>query len=71
MHNVDNPSYQMAMSSEDAHEWEKAMIIEVKGILKQKTWISVGRQTVLATKPVLPGTWAFKLKRLPNGSPLK
>ena len=47
------------------------MVVEVKGTLKQKTWISIGRKTVPANKPVLPGTWAFKLKRLPDGSPLK
>ena len=59
------------MSGIDAHEWEKAMIIEIKGILKQKTWIGVDRKSVCGDKPILPGTWAFKLKRLPDGSPLK
>ena len=47
------------------------MIIEVKGILKQKIWIRIGRQTAPVNKPVLPETWDFKLKRLPDGSPLK
>ena len=37
VHNEDNLSYQMAMSSEAAHKWEKAMIAEIKGILKQNT----------------------------------
>ena len=36
-YNEDNPSYTMAMSNEQANEWKKAMIAEVKGILKQKT----------------------------------
>ena len=56
----DNPSYNMAMSGTNAHEWEKAMIIEIKGVLKQKTWIGVDRKSVSNNKPILPGTWAFK-----------
>ena len=70
-HNEDNPSYQMAMTSERAHEWEKAMIIEIKGIIKQNTWKPVDRLSVPKGKVVLPGTWSFKLKRLPDGSPSK
>ena len=70
-YNADNPSYNMALTSDQAHEWEKAMVAEVNGILKQKTWISVDRSKVPSNKVVLPGTWAFKLKRLPDGSPLK
>ena len=67
----DNPSYNMAMSGANAHEWEKAMIVEIRGILKQKTWIGIDRKSVSNNKPILPGTWAFKLKRLPDGSSLK
>ena len=70
-YSADNPSYNMALTSDRAHEWEKAMVEEVKGILKQKTWVSVDRKKVPPNKTVLPGTWAFKLKRLPDGSPLK
>ena len=69
--NTDNPSYHMEMSCEHDHEWEKAMIIEVKNILKKKTWVSVIRNTVPENKPILPGIWAFKLKRLLDGSSLK
>ena len=70
-YNADNPSFNMAMSGEHAHEWQKAMVTEVKGILRQKTWTSIPRKGVPKGTPVLPGTWAFKLKRLPDGSPLK
>ena len=70
-YNDDNPSFNMAMSGKHAHEWQKAMVMEVKGILKQKTWTSIPRKDVPKDTPVLPGTWAFKLKRLPDGSPLK
>ena len=70
-YNDDNPSFNMAMSGKYAHEWQKAMVTEVKGILKQKTWTSVPRADVPKSTPVLPGTWAFKLKRLPDGSLLK
>ena len=70
-YNADNPSYQMAMSGEMAHEWQKAMIAEIKGILKQKTWVPINRTSMPKGKVILPGIWAFKLKRLPDGSPLK
>ena len=70
-YNEDNPSYTMAMSNEQANEWKKAMVLEVKGIRKQKTWDLIDRSKVPRGKPILPGIWAFKLKRLPDGSPLK
>ena len=71
VYNEDNPSFNMALSGEHAHEWQKAMIDEVKGIMKQKTWINVKRNDIPKGTPVLPGIWAFKLKRLPDGSPSK
>ena len=37
----------------------------------QKTWVGADRQSIPANKTILPGTWAFKLKRLPDGLPLK
>ena len=61
----------MAMSGEMAHEWQKAMIAEIKGILKQKTWVPINRTSMPKGKVILPGIWAFKLKRLLDGSPLK
>ena len=70
-YNDDNLSYNMTMSSDRAHQWKSAMIIEVKGILKQRTWEPIGRNKLPKEKPILPGTWALKLKRLPDGSPLK
>ena len=47
------------------------MIIEVKGILKKKTWVSVVRNKVPANKLILQRIWVFKLKHLLDGSPLK
>ena len=70
-YSADNPSFNMAMSSEQAHGWKTAVIVEIKDILKQKTWVRFDRQSVPANKTILPGTWAFNLKRLPTGSPLK
>ena len=61
----------MALTSEHAHEWEKAMIKEIKGISKQNKWVNVDRNEVSTTNNILPGTWAFRLKRLPDSSPLK
>ena len=42
IYNEDNPSYNIAMSGEQAHEWKSTMILEVKGILKQNNWEPIG-----------------------------
>ena len=56
VYNEDNPSFNMALSGENAHEWQRAMIEEIKGILKQKTWVNVKCSDVPKGTPVLPGT---------------
>ena len=72
----DMPSYFEALSSPEAEEWIKAMQTEVKELLRIKTWTRMDRSAVPLGpdgKPrrILKGTWAFKLKRLPDGTPLK
>ena len=52
------------------------MCVEIKQLISQNTWTPVDRASIPTTsdgkpRPVLKGTWAFKLKRLPDGSPLK
>ena len=34
----DNPSFNMAMTSPDAHLWKNAMVKEIVGFLKQNAW---------------------------------
>ena len=78
-HNIkdpDNPSYNDALTGPHAAEYESAMIKEIRQLLKQRTWTSVTRASVPpasdgTARPILKGTWAFKLKRLPDGTPLK
>ena len=72
----DNPSYHEALTGENRHDYEKAMRKEIQQLILQNTWKMVHRSKVPKTKDgkrrtVLKGTWAFKLKRLPDGSPLK
>ena len=72
----DNPSYREALTGEHHLEYEQAMRKEIQQLILQNTWEYVPRSQVpKATdgkrRPILAGTWAFKLKRLPDGSPLK
>ena len=72
----DAPSYNDALTGPHATEYEKGMIKEIRQLLKQRTWSSIPRSEVPKApdgtkRPILKGTWAFKLKRLPDGSPSK
>ena len=76
MYDDENPSFSMAMSNSAADKWKEVMIIEIRQLLKQKTWVIIPRASIPKdkdgkNKAVLSGTWAFKLKRLPNGTPYK
>jgi hypothetical protein len=75
-HDPDNPSYSEAMSGDDAHHYIEAMKQEINALLQQRTWTRVDRKDVPkkvdgSDRKILKGTWAFKLKRLPDGTPLK
>ena len=72
----DNPSYNDALSGEHAQDYEEAMIKEITQLIKQRCWDPILRSKVPPSdtgqrRPILKGTWAFKLKRSPDGSPLK
>lgn len=72
----DNPTYNDALTGIHSSEYEAAMIKEIQQLMKQKTWTPIARSKVPSfsdkkSRPVLKGTWAFKLKRLPDGTPLK
>jgi Reverse transcriptase (RNA-dependent DNA polymerase) len=68
MNNPDMPNFNQALNGEHAEEWVRAMILEVDTLMQQRTWTTVPRSNALN---VLKGTWVFKLKRLPDGTPLK
>ena len=72
----DYPSYYEATHGEHAKEYGEAIVKEIKQLIKQSTWKVMLRNEVPPTsdgkkRTVLPSTWAFRLKRLPDGTPLK
>ena len=62
----DSPTFHQAMNGEFAEEYVKAMQLEIATLVQQNTWMAVSRTPDLN---VLKGTWVFKLKRLPDGTP--
>lgn len=64
----DSPTFHQAMNGEHAEDYIQAMKLEVNTLVQQRTWTSIPRTTSMN---VLKGTWVFKLKRLPDGTPLK
>ena len=65
-YNEDNPSFDMAMKGPFQAEYWEAMRLELNTIAGDfKCWELVPRQPHMN---VLPSTWAFKVKRYPDGS---
>ena len=62
----DTPAFHQAFHGEHSEEYIKAMQIKIATLILQRTWESVPRTTNLN---VLKGTWVFKLKHLPDGTP--
>ena len=72
----DMPSLTEALTGEHADEYLIAMKNEIRQLVKQKTWTPMYRKDVPLThngerRPILKGTWVFKLKRYPDGTPMK
>jgi hypothetical protein len=63
--NADNPTFQQAMNGPAAEEYIQAMKLEIETRIAQRTWDPVPRKPDMN---VLKGTWALKLKRLPDGT---
>ena len=66
MADPDSPTLHQAMHGEFAEEYIKAMQLEIATLVQQNTWTAVERTPEMN---VLKGTWVFKLKRLPDGTP--
>ncbi|KAI2499350.1 hypothetical protein MHU86_15132 [Fragilaria crotonensis] len=64
----DMPTFHQAVNGEHAEEWIRAMQLEVETLVQQRTWTMVPRTAKIN---VLKSTWAFKLKRLPDGTPYR
>jgi hypothetical protein len=68
LHNKDNPTIFQALAGPHALEYISAMKDELETLVSQSTWDEFPRPV---NKPVLKGTWVFKLKRSPDGTPLR
>lgn len=62
----DNPSWSQAMRSVDSDKWWNAMEIEMNTLENElKAWRLVKKEEGMN---ILPCTWAFKIKRFPDGT---
>ena len=64
----DSPTYWQAMSGDDANEYRHAMATKITQLEKKGTWQIVDRFSIPDDVNVLPSTWVFKRKRLPDGT---
>ena len=62
----DSPRYHEAMASIDSESFKEAMVVEINALMAKDTWTIIPRASI-PNKNVLPGTWAFKRKRFPDG----
>jgi hypothetical protein len=67
------PTYHEALTGKNTADYTEAMKKESKQLIKQRTWESIPCTKVPLTSThqrhrILNGTWAFKLKCLPDGS---
>jgi len=63
----DTPSIQEALSGPYRQEFLDAMRDEILELEEHGTWDVIKRSAVPEGANVLPGTWAFKVKRYPDG----
>jgi hypothetical protein len=62
----DNPTWWQAMNGPYAEEYWKAAQLEIETLENIKAWTVVPRTDDITN--VLPSTWAFKVKRYPDGT---
>ena len=60
----DNPNWHQAMNGPFADQFHEATELEIQTLEKLGAWIKVKRTS---TMNVIKSTWAFKIKRYPNG----
>eukprot|EP00980_Cylindrotheca_fusiformis_P019967 scaffold7036_cov69-Cylindrotheca_fusiformis.AAC.1 len=63
----DSPTYEQAMTGEHREQFVEAMTKEIRELEKKDTWNAVEASTVPDDAQVVPLTWVFRIKRLPNG----
>jgi hypothetical protein len=65
--NPDLPNYREAMEGEHTDEFKEAMKKEITALKKHGTWTGVLKNTIPPDGEIIPLTWAFRIKRKPNG----
>jgi Reverse transcriptase (RNA-dependent DNA polymerase) len=63
----DYPDLATALSGPDRHLFKEAMRAEIKQLEDLSCWDVIARSELPQDANVLPGTWAFRLKRYPDG----
>jgi hypothetical protein len=65
--NPDTLLFDQAMSEPEHHEkWQQATKEEIAALESKNTWVEVWKSE--AKGKILPGTWVFCRKRMPDGS---
>jgi hypothetical protein len=64
----DSPNMHQAMHGDFVEKYTDAMKSEIASLIQQKTWTPIPRAEA---SRVIKTTWVFKLKCLPDGTPLK
>eukprot|EP00957_Ditylum_brightwellii_P139659 10643724-Ditylum_brightwellii.AAC.1 len=70
---MDTSNYWQAMNMPDAHLFEEAMEKEMEAMMKLNVWEEIDISEVPYTadsirRTVIESTWAFKVKRCPDGT---
>ena len=65
--NPDLPNHREAMEGPHREEFKKAMQKEIEALESHGTWQGTLRSSVPQGAEIVPLTWAFRIKRLPNG----
>ena len=63
----DYPSVRQALTGPNAELWWDAMDKELQSIIDMDSWEIVPRSSVPKGTKIIPGTWALRLKRFPDG----
>ncbi len=65
--NPDTPNYREAMTGDHRKEFKRAMEKELQSLSDKGTWHAILRSDVPQHVKIIPLTWVFRIKRLPNG----
>ena len=64
----DTPTFGQAMRSPYSKEFKAAMMTEIKSLVKHGTWVGLLCSSLPEGANVIPSTWAFRIKRLPDST---